>query len=121
MKFLLDTNFLMIPGKFKHDIFVSLSKFGYPEFYTIDLVRQELMLLAQKGGMDGAHAKLALELIKMNNVSVLPSITKKADSEILRVAKGYTVCTNDKELIKKLKKKEVPVVILKQRKILEML
>ena len=105
-KFLLDTNFLMIPGKFKQDIFVSLAKFGYPEIYTIDLVRDELLMLSRGRGLTSAYAKLALELIEMNGVRILLSRMKTADSEIARIAKeeGYIVCTNDRDLIKKLKK-----------------
>ena len=42
MKFLLDTNFLMIPGKFKVDVFSELEKFGKPELYTVSAVVREL-------------------------------------------------------------------------------
>jgi rRNA-processing protein FCF1 len=42
MKFLLDANFLMIPGKFRVDVFKELEKFGKPDLYTLDLVVKEL-------------------------------------------------------------------------------
>jgi len=43
MKLILDANFLIIPGKFKVDVFKELRMFGNPEPFTLDLVVKELV------------------------------------------------------------------------------
>lgn len=121
MKFLLDANFLMIPGKFKVDVFSELMRFGKPELYTLDLVVQELEKKAAGKGKDARHAKLALTLVERKYIGILPA-KGKADQEIERIAaeQNMIVCTQDRELIKKLKAEEVPVISLRQKKRLEL-
>ncbi len=118
MKFLLDTNFLMAIGQFKIDIFYELTIFGRPEFFTIDLVIGELHKLSLGGGKDSKAATLALDIIGRENIEVLKTGGKDADTEIERVAAegGYTVCTTDKELTKRLKGEEVLVIGIRQKK-----
>ena len=70
MKFLLDTNFLLIPGQFKIDIFSELNKYGKPKLFTLDLVVQELKTLSTGKGKDSAAAKLALELLQQKKVDI---------------------------------------------------
>ena len=120
MKFLLDTNFFMIPGKFKVDVFSELGKFGRPELYTLTSVVKELEKLS-KTGTDKGNAKLGLELLKKNRVEILVTDDYDADSGIERVAveEDFVVCTQDKELIKRLKKEEIRVISLRQKKYLE--
>ena len=113
MKFLLDTNFLVIPGLFRIDVFRELEKFGKPELYTLDLVVKELETIRSK------HSKLGLELLKKHKVRVLSSELSNADKEIIRIApEGFVVCTQDKGLIEKLKKKGAKVITLRQKKYL---
>lgn len=120
MKFLLDTNFLMAIGQFKIDIFYELTVFGKPEFFTIDLVIKELHKLSLGSGRDSKAATLALDIIGRKSIEVLNTGGKEADAEIERLAAegGYTVCTTDKELTEKLKKEEVLVIGIKQKKLL---
>ena len=120
MKFLLDTNFLMIPGKFKVDVFSELEKFGKPELYTVSAVVRELEKLSKSGG-DKPHAKLGLELLRKKGVEVLQTDGYDADMELERTAveEDFVVCTQDKELIKRLKKEEIRVISLRQKKYLE--
>ena len=120
MKVLLDTNFLMIPGKFRVDIFSELQRFGRPELHTLDLVVKELEEISSGQGRDSSHARLALELLKANKVKVLKSQEVTADKEILRISPGFTVCTLDKKLIEKLRKRKTPVIFLRQGRFLEM-
>ncbi len=122
MKFLLDTNFLMIPGQFKVNVFQELQKFGKAELYTLDSVVNELEKLAKGHGSDSGDAKLALMLIKMERVKILQSKEKNADEGIKSFAsRGYfIVCTADKELIEELKSKGVRIAYLRQGKYLEM-
>lgn len=115
MKFLLDTNFLLIPFKFRVDVFSELEEFGKPELYTLDLVLKELEKI--KTG------SFALEFIKKKKVKILKSLGKNTDNEIERMAseKNFVVCTQDRKLIKKLKIGGIKVVYLRQKKYLVMI
>ena len=121
MKFLLDTNFLMVPGKFKVDVFSELTRFGKPELYTLSLVVKELKKAASGKGKDARYAKLGLTLVEKKGLEILPS-EGNTDQEIERTAaeQNMVVCTQDRELIRKLKAEEIPVVSLRQKKKLEM-
>lgn len=122
MRFLLDANFLMIPGKFRVDVFRELEKFGKVEAYTPDLVVSELEKLAAKNGKDAAFARVALKIIKQEGVKIIYSEGTNTDSEIKRISAGgkFAVCTADKELIKSLKKENIPIITLRQKKYLVM-
>jgi len=115
MKFLLDTNFLVIPGQFKVDVFSELKKFGTPELFTLDLVMKELETIKSK------HSKLALQLLKQNEVKII-NASGNTDKAIETVAKenGFVVCTQDKKLISKLQESGIAVVYLRQKRVLEM-
>lgn len=120
MRFLLDTNFLLIPGKFKVDVFRELEDFGNPELFTIDLVVGELRALASGKGSDSSHARLALDLIKTKSLGILESTGKDTDSEIERIASegGLSVCTQDRGLQKRLRKEGITVIFLRQKRML---
>ena len=120
MKFLLDTNFLLIPGKLKVDVFSELQRFGKPELFTLDLVVRELRELSSGPGRDSSHARLALDLLGRKHVKILESAGDGTDPEIERIASedGFAVCTQDRELQKKLKKRKIPVIFLRQNRVL---
>jgi len=121
MKVLMDANFLLIPGKFKVDVFEEIKVFGNPEFFTLDKVVKEIEKIAKEGGRDSKHAHMALFFIDSKGVNVVKSKPRKrTDDELLRIAKegDFIVCTQDRELIKKLRKKSVEVISLRQRKYL---
>ncbi len=117
MRFLLDTNFLLIPGKFRVDIVKELERFGKPELYTIDLVVKELGRLAEGSGREASDARVGLELLRLRNAEVLGTSGKHADDEIEEVAKshGLAVCTQDRGLQKRLSIQGVEVFYLRQR------
>jgi rRNA-processing protein FCF1 len=132
MKVLLDANFLMIPGKFRVDVFAELQKFGNPEICTLDLVIKELEKLSRGKGENAGNARLALGMVKEKGVRILKTAkgartrargrgTITTDSEIERIAAegDYTVCTQDKALIERLKKEGVQVIHLRQKRYLE--
>ncbi len=120
MKFLLDTNFLLIPGKFRTDIFSELQKFGKPELFTLDLVVAELRKLASSRGRDACHARLGIELLEKKNVRVLDAGGTNTDHELERLAaeQGFAVCTQDRALQRNLSKESVTVIFLRQGRLL---
>ena len=144
MKFLLDTNFLMIPGQFRVDIYEQLRGFGPADLYVTELSVRELDKLAMGHGRNASHARVALLLMRKEGVKIIPSgktSTSRlrgtllgahqpswlrlrgqsaADEAIRRIAKreGMVVCTADKALKASLRKRGIRVVVLRQRKYL---
>jgi rRNA-processing protein FCF1 len=120
MRFLLDTNFLLIPGKFRVDIFRELQGLGKPELFTLDLVVAELDRLASGRGRDSRHARLGLELIKNKGVLVLAARGTDTDQEIERIAseRDLAVCTQDRALQGRLRRGGIPVIHLRQGRLL---
>lgn len=119
-RFLLDANFLLLPGQFKADIFEQLEEFGSGQLYTLNLVIEELERLSKGRSRSAGNARIALQLVKSKGVKILHAKGRGADAAIKRLAgKGYyIVCTQDRALIKALKKKRVPVITLRQKKYL---
>ena len=119
-KVILDANALLIPGEFRVDVFTELGNFGRPVFCTLNLVIGELEKIAEGRGKDSGSAKLALRLLRENQVQVLAAEGKNTDLEILKVARrgNFAVLTQDRALIRKLKEKGVPVLTLRQKKYL---
>ncbi|MEM7819316.1 MAG: DNA-binding protein [Candidatus Aenigmatarchaeota archaeon] len=117
MKILLDTNFLLLPVQFKIDIFKLLKNY---ELFTLDLCVNEIKKLSERKTKDGIAAKVALELIKTKKINVIKSEKKKTDLAIIEIAKkyNYMVATNDKKLIKSLKRYGIKIIRLKQKKYL---
>ncbi|MCD6414020.1 MAG: hypothetical protein J7L23_00135 [Candidatus Diapherotrites archaeon] len=114
VRVLLDTNFLTLPQQFHVDI-VEEIKFQIPsaELATISPVIDELRELPTGG--------VGLELIRKGLVKTIPA-TGKADDALLERALGdhAVVCTNDKELRKRLRSAGVPVMYLRGRKKLQL-
>ncbi|HLD57709.1 MAG TPA: DNA-binding protein [archaeon] len=117
-KALLDTNFLLIPAKFKVDIFLELRRLGVTQFYTLDSVLKEMETLTKRPGEDSKHAKLSLKLLESKGVKILESKGQKVDKELLSLSKSYVICTQDKELINQLKSERAEIVYLRQKKYL---
>ena len=118
--FLLDTNFLMIPFQFKVDIFSELTKFGKPQCFTLNLVVNELEKLAVGSGKNASHAKLALFAARRERVKVLFSKSRGADAGLLKIAKEkhMALCTQDRALGQRARKRGIPVITLRQKRYL---
>jgi uncharacterized protein len=121
MKFMLDTNFMMVPGQFKLDIYEKLREFGNAELYTTSLSLAELVKIADGKGRDAGSARIGLILLKREGVKVIPSEDSNADEAIKRIAvkDSMVVCTADKKLKDVLKKNGVKVMSLRQGRYLE--
>lgn len=119
MKFLLDANFLMIPWMFKLDIFDLLKDFEKPEFYTLNLIIAELEKLSSGRGKKSIYAKMALHSLEKELVKIILVRKGNTDRAILNIAqRGFVVCTQDRKLIKRLKRKKCRIVTMKQKRYL---
>lgn len=124
-KIILDTNFLMIPGMFKVDIFSEIKRianFTY-ELYIIDKTITELENIIkskQSKSYDKVSAKIGLALIKAKKIKKIKSTEKYVDDDIVKNSDRNTVvATSDKELKFRLKNKGVKLIILKKKQFLE--
>ncbi len=113
MRIILDTNFLVECVKFKIDLFSEIDRVCLCPYDIIILEKtiEELKKINNK------NSKLALELIE--KIKPLKHYGKDVDSIILEIADKETiVATQDKLLKEKLKKKQIPVIIIRQKKYL---
>lgn len=126
-KIILDTNFLLIPAQFGVDIFSEISKLmgcNY-KLCIIDATLDELENIIEKQrGKDKAAAKMALQLLKTQNIDVLKTEKNlNADELIVNLVKErkFTVATQDQGLKRKLKQYNVPLIVLRQKKYLKLI
>ena len=122
IRVILDTNFLLIPGQFKVDVFKGIETIvNQPHDVcifkeTID----ELSVIASKNTKDKPNAKIAISLIKQKNLKSLHNSCSEEDRYIdgiiLNNAKDSDiVCTQDKDLkrLLRLKSKKIRIITLK--------
>jgi rRNA-processing protein FCF1 len=124
MKVVLDTNFLMIPGKFHVDIFEELKKllnFKYELFIFLGTIK-ELERIASGQTKDKATAVVAINLIKQKNLKTLENSLQIVDDmiiqEISKNPQEYIVCTQDKVLKQRVKAVKSKIITLKSQKYL---
>ena len=121
---ILDTNFLVIPFQFGIDVFDEINKLitGKHRIVTLQGVIRELKNLEKNKGKDSRAAKLGLELIERKELEIIQTKEDNVDDAIVEIADGnMIVATNDKELIKRLKDKNVKVIYLRGKKRLELM
>jgi len=123
-RIVLDTNFLLIPGQFKIDIFEEIRNI-MNEPYDLCIFQetiQELSNIAEKASKDKNNAKIALMLIKQKNLKSLKnsSIEKSYIDRIIlsNIDSKCIVCTQDQALkrLLKAKFKGLRIITLKSKK-----
>jgi len=126
IKVILDSNFLFIPSQFKIDIFEALMNLLNQGFEPVLLssTHQELRRMTEKGSPTRRkQAALALRLAeKCSLVKVEKGAGETNDDVILRIADQWKspVATNDRELRKKLRDQNIPVIFLRGKSRLEL-
>jgi len=120
---ILDTNFLLIPGQFKVDIFTEIERvMNEPfELCMIDKSIDELNKLAAAGKQeDKFAAKLALVLTIQKNLKRLHSFGSKSVDDIIvkNADKNTYVATQDKQLRERVKEKGAKIIGMRQQKYL---
>jgi len=126
LKVILDSNFLFVPAKFQIDIFEELPKLlnRRVEPVLLSSIYQELQTMAEKGAPSRRkQASLALKLAeKCRRIYVERNGEESNDDVILRIAVIWKslVATNDRELRKKLRARDIPVIYLRSKNRLEL-
>ncbi len=118
---ILDTNFLMIPFTQKVDIFSEFDRvcqFPFELFIVSKTMDEFENIMIGQSGKDKLAAKLAKSLIEAKKIKIIDVSKGHVDDLILEVAKekGYFVATQDKNLKKRLKESDVPIIFLRQKK-----
>ena len=135
LKIIFDTNFLLIPGSLKVDIFSEISRIiDEPyELYIVDKTIEELNnIIENQKGKYKEYAKIALQIIEQKNIKVIDVKQKSlymkydfddhiVDDILLKIADENTIiATQDKELKKKISLKGIKTIILRNKKHLEL-
>ncbi|MEM7813911.1 MAG: hypothetical protein QW548_03370 [Candidatus Aenigmatarchaeota archaeon] len=113
---LLDANFLLVPAKFKVDIFAELERLGYKPA-TLSCVVHEIETLSHGKGRVAAEARVALEIIRKKSTEVIEA-AGPVDDALLRTAteRGCAIATNDIKLIARAKQAGIAVLRMRQKK-----
>jgi rRNA-processing protein FCF1 len=123
-KVIIDTNFLMIPGQYKVDIFSEIERIlSEPhELCIVEETIPELNRIVMSAGVkDKFAAKLALVLAIQKGLKRLPSSKGKvsADDEIVLESDENTyVATQDEGLRARVKEKGAKIIGLRQKRYL---
>ncbi|MBI2557803.1 hypothetical protein HYW20_00630 [Candidatus Woesearchaeota archaeon] len=124
-KIIIDTNFLMIPYKYRVDIFSEFNRicdFNYKLIVFERTIHELRRIIEKQAGREKKAAQFALKLIGLKGVSMLKSGNTDVDSLILENLNDDTIiATQDAALKRELLKKGTSVIILRQKKYLEMI
>ena len=123
LRILLDTNFLLDILRYKLDfsIFQELEE-NVKLFISSETLR-EIKSIANRKTKEGRLAMVALKLIESQKINIVQSLKKEVDKDLLELAKkeGFIVATNDKDLKEKLKKENVRIICLRNKKKIEVM
>ncbi len=122
-----DTNFLLVPGQFGVDIIRELERVIQARFRVAvpDVVLQELDVIERKSrGRDLMAVRMAKKLAERFDVVRVGRFGERPiDDQLLDFAANnehVIVCTNDRDLRRRLRERGIPVVYLRSKKILEL-
>lgn len=120
-KVALDTSMLLSIGELKIDVFEEISKkLGKTQFFVIEPVQKELLKLSKQGKKLCLNAEIADRLLKLNHAKILKVEEKNADRALEKLSqKGVIIATNDRELRKKIQAKSGRIILIKQKKFIE--
>ncbi|MDD5022744.1 MAG: hypothetical protein PHU63_01090 [Candidatus ainarchaeum sp.] len=118
-KVILDTNFLLIPYKYKLDIFKELKLLiGSVQFIISNKIIEELNSIAGRKGTAALQARFALKILDKYKSDILVVLSeKKVDDWIIDYSQEHRtiVCTDDIKLKNILRKNNIRVIMVKSK------
>lgn len=122
LKIILDTNFLLVPAKFKVDVFEEMERVVDQKFKLVvpESIREELERLAEGKSEDARAARTGLKLLERENVEFVKTKNKADEAIIELVDENTIVATMDKDLKKRLKNKGIGIIYLRGKSHLSM-
>jgi rRNA-processing protein FCF1 len=123
LRILLDTNFLLNMLRYKVDFSIFDNLEEKVDLFISSETLRELKSVANRKTKEGRLALMALKLIESQKINVVQSLKKVVDEDLLALAKkeGFIVATNDKDLKEKLKKENVRIAYLRNKKKIEVI
>jgi len=120
VKVILDTNFLLVPGTLGVDVFTKIRELDpSAELFVVDKTIDELNKIQAEQKKFRSAAALAVQLLEQQKVKIIKTEkNKNTDLIIAETAEKnkYAVATQDKGLKKLLRQKQIPIIILRQKK-----
>ena len=118
----MDTNALMLPYQFGINLEKELTRLlGMCRIIVPVTVVEEMERLAEKGGKVGRAAQLGLSIIKKRGFRLMETENRGDDGVIETALKmEAAIVTNDKELKKKAKELQLPIIYLREGEKLEL-
>jgi rRNA-processing protein FCF1 len=126
LKMIIDTNFLFIPSEFKIDIFEALFALFNERIEPVLLSTNYDELERMSHGAPPKLRKQALFALKLAQRCHIVRVEKNQDETnddvVVRVAESWKtpVATNDGELRRRLRARNIPVIFLRGKKRLEL-
>lgn len=129
-RIIIDTNFLMLPSKFRLDIFSEFSRicdFSYRLCIYEKSIDELKKIIDGQRGKDKKAAQFALKLIKLKNISIINPEQKdecllSVDELMLNsISHNTIIATQDFRLRKELLKRGAAVIMSRQKKYLQLL
>ena len=117
MLVVLDSNFLLVPFQFRIDIFAEIEALldAKPKYAVPEQVLTELQRLASRSVRLAKFARSAIALAEQR-CEVLSVDAEDADEALEKLAgRGTIICTNDKVLKEKVRKRGSAVIFLRER------
>ena len=116
---MLDTNFLLVPAKFKVDVFAELELLGYKPI-VLSCVMSEVGKIASGRGKAGNEARIAQAIIELRKPRMIEARGPVDRALLARAAESScAIATNEAALIARAKKQGITVLRLRQRKFVE--
>ncbi len=117
----LDSSFLLSIAELKVDVFREIREtLGKAEFFVPGAVKREMEKLEKEGKKKWIAVRIAKNLAEKNQAKEVEVEAESPDKALERLAEqGYYVATNDSELRKRIKEKRGKVVLIKQKKKIE--
>ena len=125
-KVILDTSFLLVPYQFNIDIINEIERicdFQYGLFIVDKTIDEIQSIIKKQKGKNVEAAKFAIEIIKKEGIQLIPTTDKtetykNVDNLILNLVntEDYAVATQDKALKSKLRRKNIRIIELRQKK-----
>ncbi|MBI2656403.1 DUF188 domain-containing protein, partial [Candidatus Woesearchaeota archaeon] len=110
--------------KFRVDIFSEFSRicdFNYKMLIFEESINELKKIMQNQRGINKKAAQFALKLIKLKNIGIIKSNEKDVDGLILNgINEDDIIATQDIKLKQKLLRKGVPVIMLRQKKYLQL-
>ncbi len=122
LEVLFDTNFLLAPVELGVDVEEKLGQIlGNYRIFIPVCVKRELERLRETGKKQEREIDLALKLANKYEEIRISEVADDPDDALIEYSpnKNVVVCTNDKELINRLREKDVPVIFVRQNKLLD--